>query len=41
MRFVLDVTNKPSKRRITMDEIGLFTVENGKISREEFFYQVG
>jgi hypothetical protein len=21
-----------------MDEIGLFTVENGKITREEFFY---
>lgn len=41
VRFVLDVTNKPSKRRITMDEIGLFTVENGKISREEFFYQAG
>ena len=41
VRFVLDVTNKPSKKRMAMDEIGLFTVENGKISREEFFYQAG
>lgn len=41
VRFALDVTNKPSGRRISMEEIGLFTVENGKISREEFFYQTG
>jgi hypothetical protein len=41
VRFVFDVTNKPSKRRMNMDEIGLFTVENGKIVREEFFYQGG
>ena len=41
VRFVLDVTNKPSKRRMSMDEIALFTVENGKISREEFFYSAG
>lgn len=40
-RFVMDVTNKPSKKRMTMDELGLFTVENGKITREEFFYQGG
>lgn len=41
VRFVMDVTNKPSGRRMAMEEIGLFTVENGKISREEFFYQAG
>jgi hypothetical protein len=41
VRFVLDVTNKPSGTRMQMDEIGLFTVESGKISREEFFYQGG
>lgn len=40
VRFVLDVTNKPSKRRMQMDEIGLFTVESGKINREEFFYSI-
>jgi hypothetical protein len=38
VRFTMDVTNKPSGRRMKMDEIGLFTVENGKIAREEFFY---
>ena len=41
VRFVFDVTNKPSGKRTTMDEVGLFTVENGKITREEFFYTSG
>lgn len=41
VRFVYDVTNKPSAQRISMDEIGLFTIENGKIVREEFFYSQG
>jgi ketosteroid isomerase-like protein len=41
VRFVMDVTNKPSGKRMQMDEIGLFTIENGKIAREEFFYQAG
>ena len=38
VRFLYDITNKPSGKRMTMDEVGLFTVENGKIVREEFFY---
>jgi ketosteroid isomerase-like protein len=38
VRFVYDVTNKPSGKRFTMDEVGLFTVANGKIVKEEFFY---
>jgi ketosteroid isomerase-like protein len=41
VRFVYDVTNKPSGQRFTMDEVGLFTVQNGKIAREEFFYAMG
>ena len=41
VRFVYDVTNKPSGQRMTMDEIGLFTVVGGKIAREEFFYTMG
>jgi len=40
VRFNFDVTNKPSGRRMKMDEVGLFTVENGKITREEFFYSL-
>jgi ketosteroid isomerase-like protein len=38
VRFVYDVTHKPSSRRFAMDEVGLFTVANGKIAKEEFFY---
>ena len=34
-------TNKPSGKRFTMDEVGLFTVDNGKIVKEEFFYAMG
>ncbi|MCW5805667.1 MAG: nuclear transport factor 2 family protein [Deltaproteobacteria bacterium] len=41
VKFVYDVTNKPSNRRFTMDEMGLFTVQNGKIVKEEFFYSMG
>jgi hypothetical protein len=43
-RFVVgfrwDVTNKPSGQRMVMDEVGLYTVKNGKIVREEFFYDM-
>lgn len=41
VRFVFDITHKPSGQRMTMDEVGLFTVKNGKITREEFFYSGG
>jgi ketosteroid isomerase-like protein len=41
VRFTYDVTDKPSGKRMTMDEVGLFTIEDGKITREEFFYQTG
>jgi len=41
VRFLYDVTDKPSGKRMTMDEVGLFTIENGKITREEFFYPTG
>jgi hypothetical protein len=41
VRFLYDITHKPSQKRITMDEVGLFTVENGKIVKEEFFYTGG
>jgi ketosteroid isomerase-like protein len=41
VRFTYDITNKPSGRRMTMDEMALFTVKAGKIAREEFFYVMG
>ena len=36
--FQYDVTNKPSGHRMKMDEVGLYTIDNDKIVREEFFY---
>ncbi len=38
VRFSFDVTFKPEQRRFTMTEIGVFTVKDGKITQEEFFY---
>lgn len=35
------MTNKPSGQRFTMDEAALYTVKNGEIVREEFFYDMG
>jgi hypothetical protein len=28
-------------KRFTREEMGLFTVQNGKIAKEEFFYAMG
>ena len=36
--FRFDVTNKPSGKRMQMEEAALFTLRDGKIVREEFFY---
>jgi len=41
VQFKYDVTNKPSGQRIQMNEIGVFTLEGGKVVREEFFYNMG
>ncbi len=41
VRFEYDITNKPSGQRMQVDEVGLFTVEAGKIVKEEFFYDMG
>jgi ketosteroid isomerase-like protein len=38
VRFVYDITRKATGERIKMDEVALYTVRNGKIVREEFFY---
>jgi ketosteroid isomerase-like protein len=38
VRFSYDITRKPTSERIKMDEVALYTVRNGKIVREEFFY---
>ncbi|HET7502640.1 MAG TPA: nuclear transport factor 2 family protein [Kofleriaceae bacterium] len=41
VQFTYDVTNKPTSKRMKMDEMALFTVKDGKIVREEFFYVTG
>lgn len=38
--FGIDATNKESGQRMQMRELGLYTVKNGKIVREEFYYSV-
>lgn len=38
--YKIDVTHKPSGQRIKMEEAGLYTVRDGKIVREEFFYDM-
>lgn len=39
--FKIDVTMKATKHRFTMEEMALYTVKDGKIVREEFFYSMG
>lgn len=39
VRFQFDVTQKETGHRIQMDEVGLFTVRNGKVAEETFFYR--
>jgi hypothetical protein len=40
VRFTLDVTNKQSGQRMSIDEIGLYTLKGGKIAEERFFSAV-
>jgi hypothetical protein len=34
--FDIDVTEKASKKRMQMSEVGIYTVKDGKVAREEF-----
>jgi ketosteroid isomerase-like protein len=38
LRFTIDVTERASGKRSRMDEIGLYTVRDGKVVEERFFY---
>jgi hypothetical protein len=38
VHFIMDVTDKDSRQRMTMDEVALYHVKNGKIAEERFFY---
>jgi hypothetical protein len=44
VRFTYEITAKSGPmagKRMTMDETGLYTVKDGKIVQEEFFYSMG
>lgn len=36
--YEMDVTNKESGERVQMRELAIYTVENGKVVREDFYY---
>lgn len=38
VRFLIDVTAKESGQRMQMEEVGLYTVADGKIVEERFYY---
>jgi len=38
VRFTYDITFKPESKRFTMEEAALYTVADGKIVKEQFFY---
>ncbi len=39
--FDYDITNKPTGQRMRMVEMGLYTVRNGQVVHEHFFYNAG
>ena len=41
VQFDVDVTEKASKKRSQMSEVGIYTVKDGKVSREEFLSLAG
>jgi hypothetical protein len=38
VKFKFDITHKPTNKRFVMEEAALYTVQNGKIVAEKFFY---
>jgi hypothetical protein len=38
VHFKYDATDKKTHKRWAMEEVGIYTVKNGKIVKEEFFY---
>jgi len=38
VRFKYDATDRKTNQRMMMDEVAIYTVKNGKIVKEEFFY---
>jgi hypothetical protein len=40
VRFKMDITVKETGQRITMDEVALYRLKDGKIAEERFFYSM-
>jgi len=38
--FQLDITFKPQNKRFTMEEVAVYKVVDGKVTYEEFFYNM-
>ena len=38
MRYEIEVIEKSTNKKIRMTEVGVYTVQNGRIVREEFMY---
>ncbi len=38
IRWTMDITNKELGQRMQMDEVALYTIKDGKIAEERFFY---
>jgi ketosteroid isomerase-like protein len=38
VHFKYDATDKKTQKKWAMEEVGVYTVQNGKIVKEEFFY---
>jgi hypothetical protein len=41
VQYDADFTDKNSKKRVQLSEVGVYTVKDGKIVREEFLPQAG
>ena len=41
VQYDVDITDKNSKKRMQMSEVGVYTVKDGKIVREEFLPRAG
>jgi hypothetical protein len=39
VHFTFDVTRKATGKRVTLEEVGVYTVNDDKITREQFFYE--
>lgn len=41
VHFSFDVTPKATGQRVTLNEVGVYTIKGDKITREQFFYEGG